>query len=159
MSHCVKCLKFKLIPSQASLGRDETALHSNSLPMQISYIDLAGPWSLPVTKGNKTRVRVWLLLITCSWTRYVKVQPLTSITADSVLTGVTVALASIGCVMPKVIASDQGSQIIKLSDVIGDAELDSMSDAEYNKLKFQLVRQGVVLRNTTALSPWKQGKC
>ena len=42
---------------------------------------------------------------------------------------------------------------------MGDAELDSMSDSEYNKLKFQLVRQGVMLRNTTALSPWKQGKC
>ena len=34
-----------------------------------------------------------------------------------------------------------------------------MSDDEYNKLKFQLVKQGVVLRNTTTLSPWKQGKC
>ena len=67
MTTCVKCLKFKLIPSQASLGRDETALHSNSLPMQVSFVDLAGPWLLPVTKGNKTKIKVWLLLITCSW--------------------------------------------------------------------------------------------
>ena len=86
-------------------------------------------------------------------------QPLTSINADSVLTGMTVALASIGCGLPKVIASDQGSQIIKMGDVMGEAQLDNMSDVEYNRLKFQLVRQGVVLRETTSLLPWKQGKC
>ena len=159
MMQCVKCLKFKLIPSQASLGRDETALHSNSKPMQISYLDLAGPWSLPVTTGSRTRVKVWLVLTTCSWTRFVKIQPLTIISAKSVLEGVTVSLASIGCGIPKVIASDQGSQLMKLHEIVGDAELDKMSDVEYNKFKYQLVKQGVILRNTTALSPWKTGKC
>ena len=126
--------------------------------MQICYVDIAGHWALPVIKGSKTKVKAWIILLTCSWSRFVKIQPLTKIDADSVLAGLTVALASIGCSLPKVIASDQGSQIIKMGDVMGDTELDTMSDEEYNRLKYKLVRQGVVMRNTTALSPWKQGK-
>jgi hypothetical protein len=92
LNSCVGCLKIKLIPSQASLGRDETELHANSLPMQICYVDIAGHWMLPVIKGSKTKVKAWIILLTCSWSRFVKIQPLERIDADSVLTGLTVAL-------------------------------------------------------------------
>ena len=55
MSSCVNCLKYKLIPSQASLGRDDTALHANSLPMEVSYVDIAAPGHYQLSRGVKPR--------------------------------------------------------------------------------------------------------
>ena len=66
LDHCSKCRRHRLIPSQSSLGRDETQAHTAAPPMQISYLDLAGPFTMAITKGVEITVKVWILWASCS---------------------------------------------------------------------------------------------
>ena len=113
---------------------------------------------MAITKGAEATVKVLILLASCSWSRFTKLGCITEITANSVLMAPTTMMASMGTGLPSIIASDKGSQLVKLQEVQGNPDLDSMTDLEYNALKNQLTRRGVILRSTTALSPWKLGK-
>ena len=158
LSSCVGCLKVRMITSVSPMGTDETLLHSQTLPMKIVYMDLAGYWTLPVVRGEEATTKVWWLLLTCSWSRFVKIQVMTEVSARAVMESTETAMSTIGCGMPAVIYCDQGTQLLPMETLMTEGDLDALPDNIYHEVKNSLVKSGGVVKASTAFSPWKRGK-
>ena len=88
-------------------------------------------------------VKTWLLLASCSWFRYVKIQLLTEVTARAVTQGLETAMNSIGCNMPSTIFCDRGTQLLPMENLMKEGELDGLPDEIYNEVKNNLIKAGI----------------
>ena len=103
--------------------------------MSIVYIDLAGPLQIPMVRGEEKLIKVWLLMVTCSWSRFLKIQLMTEISSQAVVTSLETAMNSVGCSMPAVVYCDRGTQLLPLEQLQKErCTFDQRVTAEANKL-------------------------
>ena len=65
---------------------------------------------------------------------------------------------SVGCSMPAVVYCDRGTQLLPLEQLQKEADLDWLNDSTYHEVKNRLTAAGVIIKASTAHSPWKRGK-
>lgn len=84
-------------------------------PFRSVFIDYIGPY---VVKNNNVRQKVWLLAITCLWSRYINLKVCSDMTVRIFLQAFQMHIFEHG--LPALVMSDLGSQLVSGANIITD---------------------------------------
>lgn len=114
LKDCVSCKRFnsRTVKLNQHSYRD---FRSNppSEPYKSVFIDYLGPY---LTKVNDKRQKVWLLIITCLWSRSVNLKVCSDLTVKTFLQSFQMHVFDYG--VPSLVLSDLGSQIVAGTNII-----------------------------------------
>ena len=121
IKECVICKRFKTqnFKLNQSFYRD-FRVDPCKVPFSYIYLDHFGPY---VVKFSNDKFKVWLLCITCMFTRAVNLKVCLDLTVKEFLNAFQLHVFDFG--LPQYVISDLGSQLIKGANVITDFLSDS----------------------------------
>ena len=115
---CVQCKRFKARPVQLNQGSYRNFRENPpQIPFRCVFIDYLGPFHVKVDKTS-TRRKVWLLCVTCTFTRAINLKLCQDLTTSEFLRSFQIHCFEYG--LPETCISDMGSQILAGSSVIKD---------------------------------------
>ena len=99
---CLTCRKIRHEAVQASLGVSRQLQAANSVPpLAISTWDIKGPLRAKISRNVSEKI--YILTISCIWSRYTVLQPLFSLSSDSILTALQCAAHQVGGALPRIL--------------------------------------------------------
>ena len=115
LKSCVQCRRVnaRSVSINQSSYRD-FRLNPTEIPYRVIFVDHIGP--LMVDNGNKTKM--YLLIITCMWSRAVNLKICYDLSVDSLLRALQMHIYEWGC--PSMMLSDMGSSLVRGGEVIKD---------------------------------------
>ena len=122
LRRCVSCRRFnnRTLKLTQSPYRD-FRLEPPNIPYKSIFIDYLGPFYVHY---NGSRKKVWLLCVTCLWSRAINLKLCLDLTVPTFLRAFQMHVFEYG--IPQLCLSDKGSQIVPgtnlISDFIGDPE-------------------------------------
>jgi len=124
--NCVKCLKLnsRCIGNNQNVYRN-FRMSPKEVPFAYVFIDYAGPWKIKTDSGN---AKVWLLLITCCWSRAGNIKICRSLNVQDFLRAIQLHIYEMG--LFHFCSSDLGSQICSGTKIISNF-LDDMETKTY----------------------------
>ena len=125
LKNCVKCRRFNERPIQLNQSSyREFRLNPPSIPYRSIFVDYLGPIFV---KLNNCKVKVWLLCITCLWSRAINLKICLDLSLEGYLRALQMHVNEYG--LPGLILSDSGSQLTAASNLLADF----MKDPETKK--------------------------
>ncbi len=130
---CISCRRFKerTIKLNQSPYR-EFRLDPPNIPYQYIFIDHLGPYHVKV---NGQKVKVWLLCLTCLWSRAINLKLCMNLTTQEFLRAFQLHSFEYG--IPQLVLSDLGSQLVAGANIISDflKDHEAQSYFEENNVK------------------------
>jgi len=126
LKKCIQCRRFNARPiklNQSSYRQFRAAPPSE--PFKVIYVDYLGPFSI---KLDDRRRKVWLLCVTCVWTRAVNLKICYDLSVTSFLRSFQVHVYEHG--LPSLVFSDLGSQLTAGANLMQEF-LESSQSREY----------------------------
>ena len=125
---CIVCRRFnrRTVKVNQNEYRD-FRLNPPDIPFRFSFIDHLGPFT--VNLGGKN-VKIYLLIITCMWSRACNLKICLNLTVDSFLRALQMHIYEYGC--PSLILSDLGSSFVRGGEIVTEFLKDSHT-VEYFK--------------------------
>ncbi|XP_064090003.1 uncharacterized protein LOC135204009 [Macrobrachium nipponense] len=121
---CVTCRRFneRTIKVNQNSYRD-FRVNPPEIPYRAIFVDYMGPFFV---RSNNQKIKVWLLCITCTWSRAINLKLCMNMTVNEYLRAFQLHCFEYG--MPELCISDMGTQLVAGANVI----LDSLKDPEVN---------------------------
>lgn len=122
LKKCIHCKRYneRTLKLNQSDYRDFRLCPEN-IPYANIFVDFMGPFQVNMS-GNK--VKVWILCITCLWSRSINLKVTTDLSVKEYLRALQLHIFEFG--MPTLVLSDSGSQLVAgasiISDFFNDAE-------------------------------------
>ena len=140
---CISCRKMneRTIKLNQSSYRD-FRLHPCEIPFGYCYMDYMGPFQ---TKQANQKIKVWLLIITCMWSRAANLKMCTDISTKEFLRAFQLHSFEYG--IPQLCITDLGSQLVAGANVIKTFLSDPDTQLYFSKnniesLKFEQFYKG-----------------
>ena len=154
---CFTCIKIRKASVEALMGPSIQAQAAKNVPaMSICFMDILGPFKI---KHSKNIVKkIYILCITCVWTRYCNFLVLEDYTSNSVLQAILTGSYILGGSLPHVIYCDSGSNFLPLQRLQDDETDETEKEKSVNtfrNLKRTLQRHNIVLKPSTPRSSWR----
>ena len=114
VKHCLGCKRFRARPIKInqSCYREER-LDASNVPFKNVYLDHMGPFYV---KKENQKVKVWVLVITCMWSRAINMKVCDNLTTSEFLRCFQLHCFEFG--LPEFCCSDMGSQLKVGSSVL-----------------------------------------
>ena len=113
---CIKCKRFNSRPIKLNQNSyREIRLDPANIPFRNMYIDYMGPFSVKV--GN-SKTKVWVLVLTCMWSRAINLQICDSLDTEEFLRSFQLHCFRFG--VPEKCFSDLGTQIVAGGNIISN---------------------------------------
>ena len=114
VKHCLGCKRFRARPFKInqSCYREER-LDASNVPFKNVYLDHMGPFYV---KKENQKVKVWVLVITCMWSRAINMKGCDNLTTSEFLRCFQLHCFEVG--LPEFCCSDMGSQLKAGSSVL-----------------------------------------
>ena len=111
---CTLCRRVNARPIKLTQNayRDFRVTPAN-IPYRHVYVDYFGSYNV---KSNGSRVKVWVLLITCMWSRAINLKVCTDMTVGQFLRAFQTHIFEFGT--PELVLSDSGSQLVAAGNII-----------------------------------------
>ena len=147
---CLTCRKIRHEAVQASIGvsRQLQAAHSVP-PLAISTWDIKGPMRAKISRNVSEKI--YILTISCIWSRYTVLQPLFSLSSDSILTALQCAAHQVGGAIPRILYSDSGTSLLPIGNIGPETEENLNVENILSTLKNNNIR--IISSNH---APWRQ---
>ena len=143
LKDCIICRRYnrRTIQLNQSSYKDER-LNPSNIPYGYIYIDYLGPFEV---KSNGSKVKIWLLILTCMWSRAINLVICHDYSVKEFLRSLQIHIFSWG--LPSFIMSDLGSQITcgsnKVLQFLNDPEvLDYLKSNNVEPLRFEQFSKG-----------------
>ena len=140
---CVNCRRFnrRTVKLNQSPYRD-FRLDPPNIPYRSIFLDYLGPYYVKI---NNVKTKVWLLCITCLWSRAINLKICIDLTVPTFLRAFQLHVWEYG--FPKNCFSDMGTQIIAgtniISDFLGDVQTKQyLQENNINAIQFQQYYKG-----------------
>ena len=147
---CLTCRKIRHEAVQASLGVSRQLQAANSVPpLAISTWDIKGPLRAKISRNVSEKI--YILTISCIWSRYTVLQPLFSLSSDSILTALQCAAHQVGGAIPRILYSDSGTSLLPIGNIGPEAEQNLNVENILSTLKNNNIR--IISSNH---APWRQ---
>lgn len=116
LKKCVRCRRFnnRTLKLNQSPYRD-FRLEPPNIPYRYIFLDYLGPYYI---RYNGVKRKVWLLCITCLWSRAINLKLCFDLTVQTFLRAFQLHIFEYG--MPQICLSDKGSQIVPGTNIISD---------------------------------------
>ena len=125
-------------------------------PFQAVFLDCCGHfWA---TLSRNKRKKVFILIITCIFTRFSLFIALDNVEANSILMALKTGLLQVGCQAPYLIFSDEGSNLRALMHLSAEenGKSDDVDDKRLiSELKRVLHHSGIILKTSVPHSSWR----
>ena len=125
-------------------------------PFQAVFLDCCGYfWA---TLSRNKRKKIWILIITCIFTRFSLFLCLDSMEANSILMALRTGLLQVGCQSPYLVFSDEGSNLRALMHLSAEenGKNDDVDDKRLiSELKRVLHHSGIILKTSVPHSSWR----
>ena len=113
---CLTCKRIRHQAVQASLGTSKQLESAQSVPpLSIAVWDVKGPFKCKISRNVTDKV--YILTISCIWSRYTVLQPLFGLTSDSILTALQCAAHQTGGALPRILYSDSGTSLLPIGNI------------------------------------------
>ena len=140
---CVNCRRFnrRTVKLNQSPYRD-FRLDPPNIPYRSIFLDYLGPYYVKI---NNVKTKVWLVCITCLWSRAINLKICIDLTVPTFLRAFQLHVWEYG--FPKNCFSDMGTQIIAgtniISDFLGDVQTKQyLQENNINAIQFQQYYKG-----------------
>ena len=111
---CIHCRRVNSRPIKISQNAyREFRISPPNIPFRYVFIDHFGPY---IVNENGKKVKVWILLLSCLWSRAINLKMCTSLNVSDFLKCMQLHIFEFGT--PELVLSDQGSQIVAGGHVI-----------------------------------------
>ncbi|XP_068224659.1 uncharacterized protein, partial [Palaemon carinicauda] len=140
---CIGCKRFRERPIKLNQSSyREVRIDPPNVPFRNIYIDHMGPFYVKV---NNSKEKVWILVISCMWSRAVNLKLCDSLSVEDLLRALQLHIYQFG--MPEYIVSDLGTQMTAGSNIIetflSDFETkDFLRRHNMNEIKFDHYYKG-----------------
>ncbi|XP_068225135.1 uncharacterized protein [Palaemon carinicauda] len=143
LKECVVCRRYNQRPVKLNQSAyREFRLSPSDKPFGNVYLDYCGPFYV---RQGKDKVKVWILVISCMFTRAVNLKICMDMTVEEFLRALSLHSFEYG--VPQFIVSDLGTQIVAganiVQDFLKDAEtVQYLTDNNVEKVHFQQYYKG-----------------
>ena len=121
LKDCITCKRLNAKPVKLNQSSyREFRLDPPKVPFRSVFVDYFGPYEV---KLEKNRTKVWILCITCLWTRAINLKLCRDQSMQNCLRGLQMHIHEYG--LPQSVFSDLGTNIVATSNVIRDFLKDS----------------------------------
>ena len=137
---CIHCKKFNAKPLNVNQSSyRDFRMNPSQIPFNYCYLDYLGPFQV---HSGENKVKVWLLIVTCMWTRAINLKVCYDLSLHYFLRAFQLHTFDYG--VPSYCISDMGSQIVAGANVIqsflADEEVRSYFESHNIKtLKFEQI--------------------
>ena len=138
LSSCITCRKLnaRTIKVNQSSYRD-FRVNPPNIPFSYSFLDYMGPF---YTKQGNQKMKVWILIITCMWSRAVNLKVCIDMSTKEFLRAFQLHAYEYG--VPQVCITDQGTQLVaagnKLTSFLSDSDTQQyFSETGIKPLRFE----------------------
>ena len=128
IKNCTHCLRFNARTLKLNQGQyREFRENPPQIPFSNIFVDYLGPFFV---RTNNVKEKVWLLCITCTWSRAVNIQVCNSLSLRDFLRAFQIHIYEYG--VPQLFISDLGSQLSAginvIKDIVNDVEVKQFFD-------------------------------
>ena len=154
---CATCCRIRKEAASALMGPNHQLQAARSVPtFAIVFMDVLGYFK--VKKSRNVVGKLFILCITCIWSRYSIFIPLENMEANSVLMAIKQASYQLGAATPSLIYCDSATNFLPIQQLDGDGGDDvdpGTSKKLMTDLKKALHSQRITLKASTPRSSWR----
>ena len=159
---CLTCLKIRRQAVVCQMGPtlQPTLGKSKAPPLSVIMLDIFGPVKARLTRN--TTLKLWILTVSCVWSRYTAFQIMEDMSSNSVLQTLKTISFRLGRTTPSIIMSDHGTNILPVQRIDTGStppEKEESSDTisvQVTDLKMILRKNKMDLRVSSPSAPWRQ---
>ena len=147
IKNCIVCKRYKTSPVQLnqSCYRDQR-VEPGKTPFSYVYIDHFGPYFV---KFGEKKIKVWVLIITCMFTRSINLKVSLDMTTTEFLRAFQLHVFNFG--LPQFVVSDLGTQIRAGADIITNFLSDDDTKKYFNENSIKPIQFDCYFRGCSSL--------
>ena len=152
---CTLCKRIRKEATSALMGPNhQLQAAKNAPPFAIVFMDVLGYFK--VKKSRNVTGKLFILCITCIWTRYSVFIPLEDMKATSVLMAIKQASYQLGGATPSLIYCDSATNFLPIGEVGGEADPSQVNSTKLvSDLRKVLHSSNISLKASCPRSSWR----
>ena len=152
---CSTCCRIRKQASMSLMGPNHQLQAAKNVPaFSITFMDVLGYFK--VKKSRNVIGKLFILVITCVWTRYSVFIPLENMETNSILMGIKQASYQLAAATPTLIYCDSATNFLPIQQLDGDDNNDPGDTKKLiTELKKVLHSQRITLKASTPRSSWR----